>query len=36
MALPLIRALQNATFQQEIAQPDIAGIIQTFLDAENV
>ncbi|GFX69824.1 hypothetical protein TNCV_4391791 [Trichonephila clavipes] len=36
MALPFIRALRNPTLQQDNAQPLVVGIIQTFLDTENV
>ncbi|GFU57716.1 transposable element Tcb1 transposase [Trichonephila clavipes] len=32
----LIRALQNPTFQQNNAQPHVAGFVWTFLDTENV
>lgn len=36
VALPFIRALRNATFQQDNARPHVAGIVRTFLDTENV
>ncbi|GFX59784.1 transposable element Tcb1 transposase [Trichonephila clavipes] len=36
VALTFIRALRNPTFQQDNAQPHVAGIVRTFLDMENV
>ncbi|GFW52747.1 hypothetical protein TNCV_2393271 [Trichonephila clavipes] len=35
VALPFIRALQNPTFQQNNALPDVEGIVRIFLDTEN-
>ncbi|GFU84812.1 transposable element Tcb1 transposase [Trichonephila clavipes] len=36
VALPFIRALRNPTFQQDNVRPNVAGILRTFLDMENV
>ncbi|GFU87454.1 uncharacterized protein TNCV_2445881 [Trichonephila clavipes] len=36
VTLPFIRALCNPTFQQDNARPHVAGIVQTFLEMENV
>ncbi|GFU68897.1 transposable element Tcb1 transposase [Trichonephila clavipes] len=36
VTLPLIQALRNPTFQQDNAGPHVAGIVQTFLETENV
>ncbi|GFU88185.1 transposable element Tcb1 transposase [Trichonephila clavipes] len=36
VALPFIRNFRNPTFQQDKAQPNVAGILSTFLDTEIV
>ncbi|GFW18044.1 transposable element Tcb1 transposase [Trichonephila clavipes] len=33
---PVIRALENPTFQQDNVRPHVAGIARTFHDTENV
>ena len=36
MALPFIRTLQNAMFQQDNARLHVADIVQIFFDTENI